>query len=463
MDTLMLLILNDFSAEVRKAFEQIEHNGFYLDGYDIQAENGNLKINIFYNGVMKKILILKNAEYSVDISEIEIYSENVNIRKENGKYFLDADYYDYAEDGEKRNDKLTISFTDAEIECRIHKPNLINFGLKPWNNLFTLAWEIANKYDIFPDCCNERETAFIPLLTELYRLDHLSDNQRFPLLKELFIKHGFSEAAKRLEKIETEADERLRIKRTDRFAEQLNNAKYENVWRELFDKIMESQEGYPPENAPDEKMLLMRERINALMAENGYKGAYPEYIKTELKGKKRHAFYLYFGERYIDDLTRIKCFCGTRELKENEDIGDIYSCMFRDKTKRVCAELSSDLFDENNEIRQDIDNYVKIAIKKAQQEKLTKEEKKAVFTNDGVSVSLPEALITGLLTAIIALIIAIPLFILIGGLISFILFGADGVKDMLHEIPWFKMSAIIFGAVWVIMTVYMLLPFRKYY
>lgn len=238
--------------------------------------------------------------------------------------------------------------------------------------------------------------------------------------------------------------------------------------------IKESQSEYPSqaELCCDTKRLSeTRGEIQRLMQAEGYSGTYPDFFKKGsvkrvhlaesynmdyfVGAEKNVVFCVHCTEETFDGNLSVEFLCGTELLKKNETEGDIYSCTFDAKGRRFFTTVSyNSAVEESSEAQDSLEQKVKIAAKRAELKRLTKEERKAIYGFDMPYFRLFAAIfifaggLFGIFMTLGLMLMAV-LFALIDG-------QPQTVPSMITDIPWWfclVFSWVAFGGAMGIITV----------
>ena len=204
-------------------------------------------------------------------------------------------------------------------------------------------------------------------------------------------------------------DDDKRMKAVKRLLALLNKQKYKPLWREIYNRIAESQAEYPLklECVGAETLSLVRKKIQTTMKACGYTGQYPDFVKQgEMKkihlaesygrsyfvGKEKNVqYYIKCLEIGYDDSYEINFICGTAILKNGESTEDIFDCLFDANGKRISKKVVchiEHLNQNKNEISAKLEQAVRVAVKRAEFQTLTKEERRLYGTVTSFSYAL---------------------------------------------------------------------------
>ena len=379
-------------------------------------------------------------------------------RTENG-YTLSGQAVNWETDEEHT---FTLRFTDVNTEIISCRADIQSFSDSPWQYLCGIARTILEKSEIIGAPMNEKETALLPLAAEIialrpYRVEPPRVTS-LPLLCGYIQRHGFTELLAPLKKLERHiADDKKRAQLAGLLNLRINNKKYEPLWREIYGLFADSQSRYPVKSemqVSPESLAEFRQKVQKLMEARGYSGTYPDFEKRiSIKGLRGAQSYMM--DYIVGQEKNVKCLihcietcqdgepwaeflCGTELLKKGEKPGDIYSCTFNARGRRFFHTVSYFGAEETLEQR------VEIAAKRAELRRLTKEERRSIFTT-GVgfwSIFLGFFLIGGALFAILYT-LGMMLF---SAILTVILAGFSALPGMFTDIPWME----LFGMAWVL-------------
>ena len=191
-----------------------------------------------------------------------------------------------------------------------------------------------------PALCNDAEIKLIPLLKEIATLDCIPNEHEplaFPLLKGLAIKHGYTKIADKLRLVEnTSITSYLKSSSLRTTLGIMNKAQYEPLWREIYNKVADSQKDYPKQNehSEDKKLQKLRNEIDVRFLSEGYSGKYPDFYKIgSMKGihlansygmsyfvglKKNVQYYIHCFENVYEEDISVTFVSGTDLTKKNQ-------------------------------------------------------------------------------------------------------------------------------------------------
>lgn len=318
-------------------------------------------------------LILQNAEGFYRLPEGEYMIDTPKVEKMLDKYRIMAEL-------DEETEQLSVSFSDAKVEVECY--NCVDgeiFWDDPWEYLQSLARQIIFKSELPGNHCNEQEMELLPLLREVDAVcGALEEEPHYPLLTQMVRRYGYEE----LESLLTKGNWKSRLRKK----------KYEPLWREIFEKIRRSQKDYPKKGDGCSNADALRKRVQQFMKQQGYTGTYPDFEKHfDISGVRILNSYgqRYFVFREKNALSMIHCMetcesgdlaihflVGTAFLRKNEDVGDIYTCLFAAKGRRMFRIIRdcSLLYELERKPKQ-LEKLAAIAVKKSQLKKLSKEER----------------------------------------------------------------------------------------
>lgn len=372
---------------------------------------------------------------------------------------------------EEKEELATITFTDAQTELGIYKSNFK--GYDPWTFLSEICSslvELSEHKEL-----TDKEKALLPQAKELSFLFGPNFGEykvtNFPIFKSKAQASGYKKVLKLVDKIEAQENDSDRLKQNIKLRVELQNAKYEQLWRTLYAPFEELQNEYPefislfdtPKILPD-----VRSTIQTFMEEHGYEGEYPNFVKTAtvsgvhiignmidgsvLVGRDNAVFYVQCHEYIYDNDLSVSFFCGTQILKKGEKVGDIFTSTFKSprRTAEDGAYFNTDSDDMDKvETLNRLKRILNIAVKKTELKKLNKYEKKSA------GLESPSFLASFVFLSIIGILYCVMLmggFLLIGGIIGGLTLGFDGIREIIEDMPWLKVGALAY-ALWEVFAV----------
>ena len=457
-------VFEEFSVDVKKAFLKLTDEIVCCDKIR-ETENGFI-IRIDNNTAFERNLVLhKSLKSKVKEFECFDFSEMQLSKEDNGyKLILSAENY---ESGISEN--INIIFDNATVEINIYRADRGNFEDNPWETLAFMAINILEKEELGKEYFNEEEKRIIPLLKELQTLTEWSiilnkEFCGFSILKEYAENYGlknlaplFDKAEKKFLKNKNVASCLLNLNY------ELNRARCEALWRDMYNQISLTQEGYPEKISlyNQQDLEKVRNEIEEDFYKMGYEGKYPTFYKNgKTKGiklsesyglsyfiinEKRARYVILCKENFECDVLRIQFICGTAFLKKGENVKDIYSCCFNKKGKTFFKIINC-LIDGNS----NLENFTIIASKRAECKKLTKGERAVIAENTTSFITFfPFFAFYGAISAI--------MFPLMFALMSFILLiiidGFYDAYDFLLGLPWWQISGAAFVGFGIPMSV----------
>ncbi len=379
-----------FSAETKAAFVEL-----FSGGLEYAAQTDGTVGFVLYDGyAFRKTLILRTNEWVSIIPRDGFFriADRFQIFHDEQGHRLKCVITEFEEDNET---PTVIPFTEAEVKVETFNALRRPMICDPWETLSLIALDVLEKSRLGEDCINAKEKALLPLLSELNLLDTFDPTKQydFPLLKQYAEKYGKKRLVSTLETLEKQHEPKNLI----RIRQHLNRLAYEPLWRELYDRIADSQEEYTGSMIPENRQAdfeKMKKTIEDQLHVRGYDGVYPTFRKVgPMRGIHLEKSY---DVSYWVGMTRsaeywihcTECFspvnaisidfaCGTAFPKAHETVKDIYSCCFNAGGRRLCKQTYySESLDENTELQ----TVVSVAAKRAECKKLTVAEKEA----DGV-------------------------------------------------------------------------------
>ena len=454
----------DFSEEVKAALWALLERDCHLGNFRMVGENAQIDVD---NGAgYDRTLTLVNAT-GVPKGRVDNLSfEHGSLIKQDYEYILSGEAEDYDEDS---SNFFSIRFTDAKVDIVLSKAGEGLFMQTPWTHLESIAVDIFDKYIYLPaEYLNDREREILPLIAEISKLSYwavIPDEFKsvgFPQLRAYIVKYGYNELLPLVERLEKEYfDGNKKYSIIEKLTSKLNTQKYEPLWRELYNILVESQAEYPSRTelfCPTELLNETRSNIQKLMEAHGYSGEYPDFVKKgAIRGirlaesydenhfvghEKNVVYHIHCTEEYFGEHLMIQFLCGTELLKKNETAGDVYSCVFNAKGRRLFQTMSyeSEYINFNGEVEtQDLEQRVEIAVKKAELIKLTKEERREI---GDVELDFWQRFLIGFLAIIVlgfvAGVICTVGFMLLGVILCLIFAIPQAIPDMFTDLPWWK-------------------------
>lgn len=357
----------------------------------VEQQGDTLVLRVDETPAFCRSLILKKAEGFCELPNGGYLADVPKIQRELERYRITAQMEDSEE-------PLSLFFAEAEV--RVECFNCVESDWEePWEYFQTLAGQIVAKSELPGDYCNAQEKALLPLLTELEGLDGWYEGSKtFPLMKKMAADYGCDQAVALLTQAE-KAEPEKRHGIMNRLRDVLCRQECEPMWRDIFEKIRASQENYPHAAQMDcEAGILkeLRESIQCFMEKQGYSGTYPDFQKrgavpgfhlAESYGlsyfifrEKNAVFHIHCVEsREVENKPGVHFLCGTEFLRKDDSVGDIYSCLFNTKGRRLFCWVRDYRMINDPDAQyspEDVLRFAEIAVKKAELKKLTKEERK---------------------------------------------------------------------------------------
>lgn len=401
-------VLSEFSEDVQTAFDHYSYGNLFMS-----CKNNDLVLFSLEDSVIEKI-VLENAVFDFKLSgsydgiNKAICLDCYSMTKEDNIYVLTLQDPDEKE--------FIIRFTSAHTETSVIREEIFinHINNNPWSALSNCALQIA-----FRDASlkNEKETALTPLLSFVAFLFlspyvfMFADGKTEPIIDgaqmffEICEKLEFCELLKYKDKfikyIKKGQNKQAKMFVTN-FNTKLRSVKYKPIYDKIKLFITESQQSYPSLSELFTDKDAHSAAITARMRYYGYKGEYPEFYKdgrlekTKFVNSNMQTYiitaktpirsFIRFYEAAISvvDEKPSPCFyilAATHAKRKKEEFAaDASTCLFYDNG-HLYSDCISYIDDENNA---DIEALIDMAIKKAEIQKITKEEKNLVFSNSKI-------------------------------------------------------------------------------
>ncbi len=434
---------SDFCDDVKKAFAYLLEEKGYCEETWKQEDKFIFRLESCETYVRNLILHL-SEEMTIGQYDFLEFKE-AQVKKNDNGYTLVC----FGVNSEGTEFPIAVRFVDATVEVHLYRADCGGNYIfeNPWETLSFMASDILSKKTLGDRYLNRKEKEAVPLLKELKALSFwtsLGDEEilDFSVLKSYAEKHQFRQLIPLFDKAIKTANDSAK----SRLLNQLNQAACEPMWREVYALIVESQAGYPKriDVYDQEKLCQIRQQITRQLRALGYQGEYPTFKKTgPLKGI--HLAYSYHQSYFVgmeknveyivqcneflmaDDSLAVEFISETALLKKNETITDIYSCAFNKKGRRL-LKTHTCFYDQLSLIEQ----YVTIAVKRAECKKLNQSERKLLGTIfDWKDFVFCYLFCGGLFATLMTL-----AMLIISCLMTIVILGISYVPEMLREMPW---------------------------
>lgn len=432
-------VLKDFSKEYHPLLKELFHDSEW--GLELRRSGDHAVIRNREEISFAYELILKNVEglpEQADGADILLGE----LSRDGDSYALSADLdRDEAEELEH----MQLHFSDLEIRAWPVRANIRMMSRNPWEALGQLCYGIVRKEEVFPNLVNFAERALLPLMAEVSAICWWNPFQiaRFDELRRILPR----ELHRYLEQMERTDNQWKRYWRhRDRLVNRLNRSQYEHIWLELWEKIAETQMGYP---AREEANTELEEQITAALHRMGYEGAFPDFSrkgcirKTRLLGRylirrgTNAAFHIRVSGSPCGDGVSLYCLCGTELLQDGKEPVGIERCAFRDGGRRFLVSMNA-----WNIAREELPARLRMAAKRAELEPLNRQDQKI---EGGISnfkaILLMFLLFGGLFSVLYTL-----GMVLVSGVTAAIAGGMDALWEMVRAYPWLQML----GGTWLL-------------
>ncbi len=461
-ETLKKQQFDHFSAalgeDVKKALWNLMETD--IDRESIQQIENDVVIDVDSSYSYSRRLILHNAS-GIPKADVDcLYFGNGAFTEQNGVYCLSGETQNYEDESAV---PFTICFSDATVENQIFRLDKKCFDDTPWQHLQTLACEMLDKADLFEETLNAREKEILPLMAEIEKMEDLVEipeeynNTNFPVLKSYIRQFGYDALLPLLESFEqNDQDDKKKSSAAKKLIAKLNMQSYEPLWRFIYQKIVDSQEGYPAKPAVwiDQAVLAQtRMEIQKQLERYGYTGTYPDFSKEgSLPGihleenydqlyfvgmKKNVVYFIHCSEEFFDEHLTVEFLCGTAVLRKNETVEDVYACLFNAKGRRLFHQVTYESgykTEEGDIASDDLEEQIAIAVKKTELKRLTRKEKD-LYYDDPIPVLKTFLGILLFGGGLFAIILTAAVFLLC--IVFVCLLGQwRSIPEMIAEIPW---------------------------
>ncbi len=434
---------------------------------EIKVVGSDIKIITDDSPAFRRILTLKNVD-AVPMGKEGYYCQNLEmvLKKEQNRFCF---YGELEDPVEETAIPFALTFENAEVEIEVYNScNNVTFWENPWDFLRTISFAIAMKVDLPGNYCNSKEKDLLPLIKEIFALEYWmelpeQDLFSFSELKKSAQQYGYNKAEILLNKLETiKPGDIAFYKPAKKLIAILCEKQCEPLWRDIYNKIIESQAEYPNkvDSLCDKNLLAsVRNDIQTLMESKGYIGTYPDFVKdgvlngihlehsyniTYFVGmEKRVQYHIHCYESFEENnYLTIQFLCGTAFLKKDEQETDVYDCLFNARGRRLFHTVHHyiPLQTEEDAEADNLENSITIAVKKAECTKLNKAEQKEYYGKliPGWGMFWWIFLISGSMFGI-----AMTLIMMLLCIITTAVFGlfAD-IPEMLKTMPWGAVLAI---------------------
>lgn len=463
---------SNMSKDVRDALNDMIFNQFYIE--TIHSDNNNATICIESNAGYDRTVTFIDAFGVPDKTYHELDFIDISFNQSNDLYVLTGETYNWDDDV---CTPFAIRFKDIQVDISVYNATNELYASTPWDKLTSIAWTILDKSILCEECINEKEKNLLPLIAELCTLTYWGkvpdtyNTSTLPLLKDYALRYNYKKVLEllgRYKLVLEDSDKRLKLHLS--LFNELNLQKYEPLWRELYSLLAQSQADYPNKAevlCPRELLLHTRAQIQAYMEEHGYTGTYPDFIKSSrikgihlaenykqsyFVGLNQHTLHhIHCTEDYINEQLHIEFLCGTQILGKNDNPCDIYGCIFNANGHRFVKTVN---YIDSKDSSNTLDDYMTIATKRAEFQKLTKEEQYILFGGSSNSLSLFLLMFT-FLGGVFGIIMTIAFMAM--AILSALLVGQpEVIPSMITEIPWWICLVfcwIGFGGIMGIITV----------
>lgn len=170
-------------------------------------------------------------------------------------------------------EEFSVTFEIAQCQTQIFNAFDSLYFNNPWYIICEAAMSIKNKSEILKESLNKSEQDLMQLINEAAALYPYSEKTKedlsFQLLKKTANKFGFHNLTKHFEMIEhLDATDKKIHKHFQKLINTMCQSEYEPLWREIYDKLRETQKEYPHRADilnTDNSIIETRQEIQKLM------------------------------------------------------------------------------------------------------------------------------------------------------------------------------------------------------
>ena len=353
--------------------------------------------------------------------------------KEDGDAYIltghisDLDYED--------EEDVQLRFADAETNFgNLRLEPVVRYG-RPWQCLADCGRELLHKAQMAGELLNDRERAILPMLRELGMVTGYGSDEEVIGFDHLRVRFT-AELHPYLDQMERSAKNWKKYRKSaDQLLNRLNRIEYLPLWKKIRDEIADTQTDYTASTQVSPEVVR---KIEAGLHSRGYRGCYPEFVKTgtieQSREMRSHDTCKWvrkgtpgvFHIRVVElNMGQLQFLCGTELLTDGEQSLGFDSCGFDAKGGCFLRDVT---WTEGD----DLDRRLLLAAKKAELRKLTRQEK------DFGELLWPLFLIAVLgFGGFTAVCMTIGMA-LVAGLVSLLFGGADAMWNVLTILPYGK-------------------------
>lgn len=427
-------ILKDFPTEYELLLQELLHGPEW--GLEITRSGADIVVRQREENCFAYDLTLKNCVGMPDeaIGKSLLVGE---LNREGDEYVLTGDIDDPDAD---ELEPVVLRFSGLEMNAWAIRPNLRLWQKDPWQALGLLCNGIVGKAELLPHLLHDGERELLPQMNELCAINWCmaSRMERFVELRRIFPQ----ELHRHLDRLEGTREKWERCRKcSDALLKTLKSSRYEHIWRDLWERIAQTQMGYP---SGDPGNPELERRITGELRRLGYAGTFPDFTRrgtitrTQFVGHRlvtsgtEAAFHIRVQLYSRDDYMNLNCLCGTELLEAGAEPGDIERCAFRDGGRRFLRFVNAwDVAPE------EIAPRLSLAAKRAELAPLNREERKMEGVISNWRVFWLVFLIFG---GCFSVLYTLGM-VLVSGLIAAIFGGLDAVWESVATYPWLQMFA----------------------
>ena len=270
----------------------------------------------------RKLILHTSKENFIDNFDLIGFSDAQIVKEENCyKLICVAENYET-----ETSVPIGIFFDQATTEIDVYRADRRDFNDNPWESLAFMASDILEKDYLGAKFFNQKEQDLMPLLKELRALSvwaplYDEETPDFEILKQYLQKHNAIHLVPLIDKAgKREKGKLVNPLLFSRLTSKLNETSCESLWRELYELVVETQEGYIDKilSYNQTKLNKIRLQIEKKFHNLGYEGRYPTFSKKgAIKGIRLEESYnqSYFvgAEKNVEHIIECEAVCSVQD------------------------------------------------------------------------------------------------------------------------------------------------------